>query len=145
MRRETIHCGYLPGLAFRNRLLHGLLSGVVLGRGRQPCCVIDKWARERGTLWGRRREVWVCVGCGCVCACVCMGVCVGMSQHGESRASLRERLPTPTQRALLPPGSTWFWTLEEPMQGTMSRCSQTLATAASSAFCFLAPTLQLLI
>ena len=95
MRRETIHCGYLPGLAFRNRLLHGLLSGVVLGRGRQPCCVIDKWARERGTLWGRRREVWVCVGCGCVCACVCMGVCVGMSQHGESRASLRERLPTP--------------------------------------------------
>lgn len=74
-----MHCAYLPGLAFRKRLLHGLPSGVVLGRGRQPCCVIAKWARERGTLWGRRREVCVWGGGGCArvrvcvrgCACVC--------------------------------------------------------------------------
>lgn len=67
-----MHCGYLPGLAFRKRLRHGLPSGVVLERGRQPCCAIAKWARQRGTLWGRRREV--CVGGGCVCVCACMGV-----------------------------------------------------------------------
>lgn len=80
-----MHCAYLPGLAFRKRLLHGLPSGVVLGRGRQPCCVIAKWARERGTLWGRRREV--CVGGGgCACACVrawvCMRVWLWVSMEG---------------------------------------------------------------
>lgn len=69
-----MHCGYLPGLAFRKRLLHGLPSGVVLGRGRQPC-----WPSGPGreAHYGEGGERCVCVGgvhvrvCVRGCACVC--------------------------------------------------------------------------